>query len=132
MGASCPHFRCPGRALADPIFAAIAASYSGIVLVMGARMALRLCDVQSDTIANRALSELMHHYTVAEGKNRLVLTKKTGDMQLFLNDLDDLHQLDFVHHQQISGKAVPSRLRPRTRHREDCSKRNLQGNLERN
>jgi hypothetical protein len=67
----------------------------------GARMALRLCDVQSDTIANRALSELMHHYTVAEGKNRLVLTKKTGDMKLFLNDLEDLHQLDFVHRQQM-------------------------------
>jgi hypothetical protein len=83
------------------MFAAIAASYSGIVLVMGARMALRLCDVQRDTIANRALSELMHHYTVAEGKNRLVLTKKTGDMKLFLNDLDDLHQLHFVHHQQM-------------------------------
>ena len=64
-------------------------------------MALRLCDVQRDTIANRALNELMHHYTVAEEKSRLVLTKKAGDMKLFLHDLDDLHQLDFVHNQQM-------------------------------
>jgi hypothetical protein len=64
-------------------------------------MALRLCDVQRDTIANRALNELMHHYSVAEEKDRLVLTKKAGDMTLFLHDLDDLHQLDFVHNQQM-------------------------------
>jgi hypothetical protein len=68
---------------------------------MGARMALRLCDVQRDTIANRALKELMHHYTVAEEKSCLVLTKKAGDMKLFLHDIDDLHQLDFVHNQQM-------------------------------
>jgi hypothetical protein len=88
---------------ADPIFAAFARlSYSGIVLVMGgARMALRLNDVQRDTIANRALNELMHHYTVAEEKSGLVLTTKAGNMKLFLNDLDDLHQLDFVHNQQM-------------------------------
>ncbi len=43
----------------------------------------------------------MHHYTVAEEKSRLVLTKKAGDMKLFLHDLDDLHQLDFVHNQQM-------------------------------
>src|SRR5262249_9653168 len=59
----------------------------------GARMALRLRDVQCDPIANRALNELMHHYAVAEEKIRLVLTKKAGDMKLFLYDLDDLHQL---------------------------------------
>src|SRR5256884_5623631 len=64
-------------------------------------MALRLCDVQRDTIANRALNELMHHYTVAEEKGGLVLTKKAGDMKLFLHDIDDLHQLDFVHNQQM-------------------------------
>jgi hypothetical protein len=64
-------------------------------------MALRLCDVQRDTIANRALDDLMHHYNVAEEKGRLVLTKKTGDMKLFLHDLDDLHQLDFVHNRQM-------------------------------
>ena len=59
-------------------------------------MALRLCDVERDTIANRALNQLMHHYSVADEKDRLVLTKKAGDMMLFLHDLDDLHQLDFV------------------------------------
>ena len=64
-------------------------------------MAVRLCDVQRDTIANRALEALMHHYTVAEEKGRLVLTKKAGDMTLFLHDLDDLHQLDFVHNRQM-------------------------------
>src|SRR5436853_4281295 len=64
-------------------------------------MALSLRDVQRDTIANRALKELMDHYTVAEEKSGLVLTKKAGDMKLFLHHLDDLHQLDFVHNQQM-------------------------------
>src|SRR5262245_22879122 len=64
-------------------------------------MALGLRDVQCDPIANRALKELMHHYTVAEENSRLVLTKKTGDMKLFLNDLDDLHQWDFTHNQEM-------------------------------
>jgi hypothetical protein len=67
----------------------------------GARMALSLRDVRCDPIATRALNELMHYYTVAQEKSRLVLTKKTGDMKLFLNDLDDLHQLDFVRNQQM-------------------------------
>jgi hypothetical protein len=64
-------------------------------------MALSLRDVRRDPVANRALEELMHHYTVAEEKSRLVLTKKAGDMKLFLHDLDDLHQLDFVHNQEM-------------------------------
>src|SRR5437016_600868 len=64
-------------------------------------MALSLRDVQRDPIANRALNELMHHYTVAEEKSRLVLTKRSGDMKLFLSDLDDLHQLDFIRTQQM-------------------------------
>jgi hypothetical protein len=64
-------------------------------------MALSLRDVWCDPVANRALNELMHHYTVAEEKSRLVLTKKAGNMKLFLHDLDDLHQLDFVHNQQM-------------------------------
>ena len=51
----------------------------------------------------------MHHYTVAEEKLRLVLTKTAGDMKLFLYDLDDLHQLDFTHNQQMA-KAI-ERLR---------------------
>ena len=55
-------------------------------------MALRLRDVQRDPIANRALNELMRHYSVAEEKSRLVLTKAAGDMKLFLYELDDLHQ----------------------------------------
>jgi hypothetical protein len=36
-------------------------------------MSLNLRDVQCDPIANRTLNELMHHYTVAEEKSRLVL-----------------------------------------------------------
>src|SRR2546422_3500438 len=64
-------------------------------------MALSLRDVRRDPVANRGLAELMHHYTVAEEKGRLVLTNKAGDMKLFLHDLDDLHQLDFVHNQQM-------------------------------
>src|SRR5258705_10723658 len=75
-------------------------------------MALSLRDVQRDTIANRALKELMHHYTVAEENSLLVLTKKAGDMKLFLHDLDDLHQLDFVHN-QIMVKEI-ERLRVRS------------------
>ena len=43
----------------------------------------------------------MRHYTVAEEKSCLVLSKKTGDMQLFLYNLGDLHQLDFFHSQQM-------------------------------
>jgi hypothetical protein len=64
-------------------------------------MALSLRDVKCDPIANRALNEFMHDYTVAQEKDRLVLTKKTGDMKLFLNDLDDLHQWDFMRNQQM-------------------------------
>ena len=64
-------------------------------------MALSLRDVRRDPVANRALEELMHHYTVAEEKSHLVLTKKAGNMKLFLYDLDDLHQLDFFHNQQM-------------------------------
>jgi len=60
-------------------------------------MALRLCDVQRDPIANRALDELTRRYTVAEEKRGLVLTQKSGNMKLFLNDLDDLLQWDFIH-----------------------------------
>jgi len=45
-------------------------------------MALSLRDVRCDPIANRALNGLMHHYTVAQEKGRLVLTKKTGDEAL--------------------------------------------------
>jgi hypothetical protein len=64
-------------------------------------MALRLCDVQCDPIADRALKELTHRYTVAEEKSRLVLTEKAGNMKLFLQSLDDLHQWDFSHNQKM-------------------------------
>jgi hypothetical protein len=68
---------------------------------MGGMMALRLADVQRDTIANRALNQLLGDYSVAEEKSRLVLTKKSGDLKLFLYELDDLHQLDFISNQQM-------------------------------
>jgi hypothetical protein len=62
-------------------------------------MALSLREVRRDPIANRALKELMHHYTVAEEKS---------NMKLFFYDLDDLHQWDFVHNQQMVKDGVPS------------------------
>jgi len=64
-------------------------------------MSFSLADVQRDTIANRALNQLLEDYSVAEEKSRLVLTKKSGDLKLFLYELDDLHQLDFICNQQI-------------------------------
>jgi hypothetical protein len=64
-------------------------------------MALTLRDAQCDPVANRALKELSRRYTVAEGKSGLVLTQKAGNMKLFLNALDDLHQWDFVHNQKL-------------------------------
>ncbi len=77
-------------------------------------MALSLRDVQRDPIANRALNELMHQYTVAEEKSGLVLTKKAGDMKLFLHDLDDLRQLDFVRYQQMVREIERLRVRSST------------------
>jgi hypothetical protein len=76
-------------------------------------MALSLRDVQRDPIANRALNELMHHYTVAEEKS-VVLTRAAGDMKLFLYDLDDLYQLDFVHNQQMVREIERLRVRSTT------------------
>jgi hypothetical protein len=64
-------------------------------------MPLTLYDVRHDPIANRALEHLTRRYRVAEHKSGLILTKKTGDMKLFLYDLDDLHQWDFVHNQKM-------------------------------
>ena len=74
-------------------------------------MALSLRDVRRDPIANRALNALMHHYTVAEEKSRFVLTKTAGDMKLFFYELDDLHQLDFVHNQQMVREVERLRVR---------------------
>jgi hypothetical protein len=64
-------------------------------------MALTLCDVRRDPIANRALEELTLRYTVAEEKSGLVLTLKEGNMKLFLTDLDDLHEWDFIRNQKL-------------------------------
>jgi len=77
-------------------------------------MALRLGDAQRDPIANRALNELVGHYSVAEEKSGLVLTKAAGDMKLFLYELDDLHQLDFVHNQQMVREIERLRVRATT------------------
>jgi len=40
----------------------------------------------------------------------VVLTKKAGDMKLFLYDLDDLHQLDFIHNQQMAKEIERLRV----------------------
>jgi hypothetical protein len=64
-------------------------------------MPLTLCDVQRDPSANRALEELKRRYTVAEEKSGLVLTLKEGNMKLFLTELDDLHQWDFIRNQKL-------------------------------
>jgi hypothetical protein len=77
-------------------------------------MALSLRDVQRDAIANRALKELMRHYTVVEEQSRLVLTKMAGDMKLFLYEIDDLHQLDFVQNQQMIREIERLRARSST------------------
>ena len=61
----------------------------------------------------------MHHYAVAEQKSLLVLTKKAGDMKLFLHDLDDLHQLDFVQNKQMVKEI--ERLRRSEQQRESCA-----------
>src|SRR5438874_4908397 len=77
-------------------------------------MALSLRDVQRDPIANRALNELMQQYTVAEEKSGLLLIRKAADMKLFLYDLDDLHQLDFVRNQQMVREIERLRVRSST------------------
>jgi hypothetical protein len=79
-----------------------------------ARMALSLRDVRCDPIANRALAELMHEYTMAEEASRLVLTKKSGTMQLFLHALDDLHQWDFIQHKEMLNEREGLRARSAT------------------
>ena len=65
-------------------------------------MPLTLWDVQRDPIATRALEQLLDRYNVAEDKSGLILTQKAGDMKLFLSDLDDLHQWDFVQNQNMA------------------------------
>lgn len=65
-------------------------------------MSLTLADVRRDPSASRALDQLAERYTVAEEKYGLVLSQKTGDMKLFLYDLDDLHQWDFVQNKSLA------------------------------
>src|SRR5215467_6527692 len=95
-------------------------------------MALSLRDVRCDPIATRALNELMHYYTVAQEKSGLVLTKKTGDMKLFLNDLDDLHQWDFIRNQQMVKEIERLRvlLTTTNQHREGWKVRALTAEAE--
>src|SRR4029453_5794027 len=81
-------------------------------------MVLRLCDVQCDPIADRALKELMHRYTVAEETSGLVLTEKTGNMTLFLQYVDDLHQWDFIQTQKMVNENERLRLLLRTVHQQ--------------
>ena len=64
-------------------------------------MPLTLWDVQRDPIATRALDQLVERFTVAEEKSGLVLTNKTGQMKIFLRNLDDLHQWDFVQNKNM-------------------------------
>jgi hypothetical protein len=59
-------------------------------------VSLRLSDIRRDPVANRALRELSRRYTVAESKTGLVLSQQIGDMKLFVHDLADLHQWDFL------------------------------------
>ena len=75
-------------------------------------MPLTLGDVSRDPIATRALDELVERFTVAEEKSGLVLTNKTGEMKVFLRNLDDLHQWDFVQNKNM--KKENSELRSAT------------------
>src|SRR6266545_821023 len=83
----------------------------GIVLVNGGRAwhlayamlsAIRLRTAPSTSLCITMPSRKM--------KIRLVLTKKAGDMKLFLYDLDDLHQLDFIHNQQMAKEIERLRV----------------------
>ena len=69
-------------------------------------MALSLRDVRRDPIAERALTGLLHDYAVAEEKSGLVLTRKSGDMKLFFNELDDLHQWEFVQTEEKQNEEL--------------------------
>jgi hypothetical protein len=64
-------------------------------------MALSLREVRRDPIAERALHGLMNDYTVSEEKSGLVLSRKSGDMRLFFNEIDDLHQWEFVQNKMM-------------------------------
>jgi hypothetical protein len=93
----------------------------------GDGMALTLQDVRCDPGADRALKELMRRYAVAEGGSGLVLTAKAGNMKLFLNKLDDLHQWDFVYVQKLraSSRKTYEALRKTREERENWKRRAL-------
>lgn len=74
------------------------------------RIGIALHDIRCDPVANRMLDLLMHDFTVAEEKSRLVLTKKTGDLKLFVHELDDLRQLDFIHNQAMARQIDRLRM----------------------
>jgi hypothetical protein len=73
-------------------------------------MPLTLWDVQRDPIATRALDQLVERFTVAEEKSGLVLTNKTGQMKIFLRNLDDLHQWDFVQNKNMKKENEQLRV----------------------
>jgi len=64
-------------------------------------MPLTLWDVERGPIAARALNQLVDRFSVAEEKSGLVLTNKTGEMKIFLRNIDDLHQWDFVQNKNM-------------------------------
>jgi hypothetical protein len=71
-------------------------------------MALTLRDVERDPVAKRALTELLHRYTVTEEKHGLALNTKSGKATLYVYDLDDLHQLDFMQRKRVSENSCPT------------------------
>jgi len=84
-------------------------------------MALSLRDVQRNAVANRALKELMHDYTIAEEESGLVLTRKVGDLKLFLHDLDDLYQWEFIQNKDRVNQIERLRLILRKVHQQQQS-----------
>jgi hypothetical protein len=52
----------------------------------------------------------MHDYTVAEEKSGLVLTRKSGNMKPFFNELDDLHQWEFVQNRIMESQIERLRV----------------------
>ena len=56
------------------------------------------CSARSDCGAR---THRVNDYTVAEEKSGLVLTRKSGNMRLFFNELDDLHQWEFVQNKMM-------------------------------
>jgi hypothetical protein len=85
---------------------------------MGRIMPLTLWDVERDPIARRALDQLVERFTVAEEKSGLVLTNRSGEMKIFLRNLDDLHQWDFVQNKNMKKENVQLRAVSHTVHQQ--------------